>query len=184
MGLYRESFLSQGQITAEKSRLKRMQPWRPFRRDDGEPEGRPFSAKGVCTLVQPLHRTIYWLVQPANGALVSCTKAPQIQPQRAKSWGGWVRERVAAPMASSVGPGRDVVAYLILGNYGGTMKGAGRLCSASAAIAPEPRRKANIPFDHTEEVERFAVHRRNWDANFGYVNIFVWCANLVEDTWN
>lgn len=28
------------------------------------------------------------------------------------------------PMASSEGPGRDV-AYLILGNYGGTMKGAG-----------------------------------------------------------
>lgn len=75
----------------------------------------------------PLHRTIYWLVQPANGALVSCTEAPQIQPQRAKSRGGWVRERVATPMASSEGLGRDVVAYLILGNYGGTMKGAGRL---------------------------------------------------------
>jgi len=78
----------------------------------------------------PLYRTIYWLVQPANGALVSCTKAPQIQPQRAKSRGGWVRERVATPMASSEGLGRDVVAYLILGNYGGTMKGAGRSCSA------------------------------------------------------
>lgn len=66
-------------------------------------------------------------------------------------------------MASSVGPGRDVVAYLILGNYGGTMKGAGRPCSAAAAIALaslEPRREANIPFDHTEGVERSALYCR------------------------
>lgn len=43
-------------------------------------------------------------------------------------------------MASSNGPGRDVVAYLILGNYGGTMKGAanGRvLPSAAIAFARE-----------------------------------------------
>lgn len=46
-------------------------------RDDGEPEGRPFRYEGRLNVGSvPLHRTIYWLVRPANGALVSCTKAP------------------------------------------------------------------------------------------------------------
>jgi len=121
-------------------------------RDDGEgPEGRPFDTKGVWTSVQPLHRTIYWLVQLANGALVSCTKTPQIQPQRAKSRkGGWVRERVANPMVSANGPGRDV-AYLILGNYGGTMKGA-----ANGYVLP----LAAIAF--TRERLIFLLIIRNW----------------------
>lgn len=38
-------------------------------------------------------------------------------------------------MASSDDPGRDVVAYLILGNYSGTMKGANGRVLPSAAIA-------------------------------------------------
>lgn len=46
----------------------------------------------------------------------------------AKNQGGCVRERVAAPITSSERVQGDV-AYLILGNYGGTMKGATVPCA-------------------------------------------------------
>lgn len=60
--------------------------------------------------------------------------SPDTTPTRKEPERGWGRERVANPIASSDDPGR-VVAYLILGNYGGTMKGANGRVLLSAAIA-------------------------------------------------
>jgi len=128
-------------------------------RDDGEPEGRPFSTKGVCTLVQPLHRTIYWLVRPANGALVSCTKAdttPARKELRGLSQGegcsphGIVRR--SGERCCSLSHSRKLwwndegcrAAVFYLSGH----------CSSFSRTST----KANIPFDHTEGVERFAVH--------------------------
>ena len=61
---------------------------------------------------------------PANGALVSCTKASlRIQPQPEGPRGLRRREGCSPHNIVRERVQRDV-AYLILGNYGGTMKGA------------------------------------------------------------
>lgn len=65
-----------------------------------------------------------------------------------------MRERVAAPITWSERVQGDV-AYLILGNYGGTMKGGtvpvyafGGHCSWPFELP----RKSNIPFDHATQL--------------------------------
>lgn len=88
-------------------------------------------------------------------------------------------------MARSVGPGRDVVAYLILENYGGTMKGAGRPCPASAAIAPQPfwildERLIFLLIIMGVAVQRSLLPRLR--RKFQFAIILLYDANLFDDT--
>lgn len=107
-------------------------------------------------------------------------KLPGYYNPSAKNRGGCVRERVATPITSAVRVQGDV-AYLILGNYGGTMKGGTVVCAFGGHCSRpfELRRKSNIPFDHT-----VAARTRSWElfschASLGRRNVFLSTSPLI-----
>lgn len=95
-------------------------------RDSGEPEGRPFSMNVGCSNVDSVAAQNDLLISTASQWRIGQLHegSPDTTLVRTESRGLSQRREACSPHGIVQGSGERCIAYLILGNYGGTMKGA------------------------------------------------------------